>query len=151
MGIVSIYNKINKYANKLILQRGIKMDNKLNFGKFVTDKRKALGITLRAMAAELGIAPAYLSDIEKGRRYPPDMDRLLKIVDILKLTEEEKNKMFDLAGNGKNTISPDLPEYIMSSETVRVALRKAREVATDKDWEEFVKKLDEKGRVHSEH
>lgn len=40
--------------------------------------------------------------------------------------------------------APDLPEYIMSSETVRVVLRKARKVATDKDWEEFLKKLDEK-------
>lgn len=120
------------------------MENGLTFGKFVTDKRKELGITLRAMAEALEIAAPYLSDIEKNRRYPPDMGKLLQIADMLKLTEEEKNKMFDLAGYGKNTISPDLPEYIMSSETVRVALRKARKVATDKDWEEFLKKLDEK-------
>ncbi|EHN13410.1 helix-turn-helix domain-containing protein [Clostridium sporogenes] len=121
------------------------MNDILSFGKFITDKRKALGITLRGMATEIGIAPAYLSDIEKGRRYPPDMDKLIQIAKILKLTEDEKNTMFDLAGEGKNTISPDLPEYIMSSEKVRVALRKAREVATEEDWEEFVKKLTEKG------
>ena len=121
------------------------MDDIFSFGKFIADKRKKLGITLRGMAAELGIAPAYLSDIEKGRRYPPDMDRLIQIAKILKLTEDEKHTMIDLAGEGKNTIAPDLPEYIMSSKKVRVALRKAREVATDKDWEEFVKKLDEKG------
>jgi len=120
------------------------MENGLTFGKFVTDKRKEFGITLRAMAEALEIAAPYLSDIEKSRRYPPDMGKLLQIADILKLTEEEKNKMFDLAGYGKNTIAPDLPEYIMSSETVRVVLRKARKVATDKDWEEFLKKLDEK-------
>lgn len=121
------------------------MNDLLGFGKLIADKRKALGITLRGMAAELGIAPAYLSDIEKGRRYPPDMDKLMQIASILKLTEDEKHTMFDLAGEGKNTISPDLPEYIMSSEKVRVALRKAREVATDEDWEEFVKKLTDKG------
>lgn len=121
------------------------MNDELSFGKFIADKRKSLGITLRAMAEALEIAAPYLSDIEKSRRYPPDMDKLMHIAEILKLKEDEKNKMFDLAGSGKNTISPDLPEYIMSSETVRVALRKAKEVATDKDWEEFLKKLDEKG------
>ncbi|KOF56142.1 XRE family transcriptional regulator [Clostridium sp. DMHC 10] len=122
------------------------MNNILGFGNYIADKRKALGITLRGMASELGIAPAYLSDIEKGRRYPPDMEKLLQIAEILKLTEDEKHTMFDLAGEGKNTISPDLPEYIMSSEKVRVALRKAKEVATEEDWDEFVKKLNDRGK-----
>lgn len=121
------------------------MNDILGFGKFIADKRKLLGITLRGMALELGIAPAYLSDIEKGRRYPPDMDKLIQIAEILKLTEDEKHIMFDLAGEGKNTIAPDLPEYIMSSEKVRVALRKAREVATEEDWDDFFKKLNDKG------
>jgi transcriptional regulator with XRE-family HTH domain len=121
------------------------MNDMLGFGKFITGKRKALGMTLRGMASELGIAPAYLSDIEKGRRYPPDMDKLKQMAEILKLTEDEKHTMFDLAGEGKNTIAPDLPDYIMSSKKVRVALRKAREVATEEDWEEFVKKLNNKG------
>ncbi|MBR9648626.1 helix-turn-helix domain-containing protein [Clostridium tyrobutyricum] len=121
------------------------MNDMLGFGKFITGKRKSLGMTLRGMASELGIAPAYLSDIEKGRRYPPDMDKLKQMAEILKLTEDEKHTMFDLAGEGKNTIAPDLPDYIMSSKKVRVALRKAREVATEEDWEEFVKKLDNRG------
>lgn len=121
------------------------MNDMLGFGKFITGKRKSLGMTLRGMASELGIAPAYLSDIEKGRRYPPDMDKLKQMAEILKLTEDEKHTMFDLAGEGKNTIAPDLPDYIMSSKKVRVALRKAREVATEQDWEEFVKKLDNRG------
>lgn len=121
------------------------MNDMLGFGKFITGKRKSLGMTLRGMASELGIAPAYLSDIEKGRRYPPDMDKLKQMAEILKLTEDEKHTMFDLAGEGKNTIAPDLPDYIMSSKKVRVALRKAREVATEEDWEEFVKKLNNKG------
>ena len=100
------------------------MKEELTFGKYISDKRKELQITLRGMARTLDIAPAYLSDIEKGRRYPPDMGKLMQIASILKLTEDEKNKMFDLAGKDKNTIPPDLPEYIMSSEKVWVALRK---------------------------
>lgn len=44
------------------------------FGKFIETKRKALNKTLRGLAAELDTAPAYMSDIEKGHRYPPDKD-----------------------------------------------------------------------------
>lgn len=71
----------------------------------------------------------------------------MQIAKILKLTEDEKHTMFDLAGEGKNTIAPDLPEYIMSSEKVRVTLRKAREVATEEDWDDFFKKLNENLKI----
>ena len=40
------------------------------FGEFIAEKRKSRGLTLRGLAAELGIVPAYMSDIEKGHRYP---------------------------------------------------------------------------------
>ena len=46
------------------------------FGEFIAEKRKSRGLTLRGLAAELGIVPAYMSDIEKGNRYPPDKDKL---------------------------------------------------------------------------
>lgn len=94
------------------------MDDIFSFGKFIADKRKKLEITLREMAAELGIAPAYLSDIEKGRRYPPDMDRLMQIAKILKLTEDEKHTMFDLAGEGKI-------QYLLISRNILCHLKKS--------------------------
>lgn len=60
-------------ANIITLERGIAMnENEMAFGKFIEERRKALGLTLRGFASELDIAPAYMSDIEKGRRYPPD-------------------------------------------------------------------------------
>lgn len=105
----------------------------IRFGKFIAEKRKARGITLRGMAADLDITPAYLSDIE-----------LERIAARLNLTQEEKEIMFDLAGKDRNEISPDLPNYIMEKPIVTVALRKAREKATDDDWEEFIRKLDKK-------
>lgn len=118
------------------------MDN-IKFGEFVSNKRKAQKITLRKMAELLDISPTYLSDIEKSRRNPPDIDMLKKVSRILNLTEEEKYKMFDLAGEDRNEVSPDLPEYIMEKPVVRAALRKAnRKGATDKEWEEFINKLD---------
>ena len=98
------------------------------FGKFIEEKRKALGKTLRGLAGELGIAPAFMSDIEKGHRYPPNRDKLYELARILNLNEEATTTMFDLAaGEKENAVSPDLPEYIMGSEKARVALRMARD------------------------
>lgn len=116
------------------------------FGKFIEERRKSLGITLRGLAAELQIAPAFMSDIEKGHRYPPNKEKLDEMARILHLNEEETNRMFDLAaGERENTVSPDLPDYIMGNESVRVALRMARDNgATEADWQKVIRMLEEK-------
>lgn len=118
------------------------------FGEFIAEKRKSRGLTLRGLAAELGIVPAYMSDIEKGNRYPPDKDKLYELVRILCLSEEETNTMFDLAaGEKENTVSPDLPEYIMGNEHVRVALRMARDNnASSEVWQKVIEMMEEQER-----
>lgn len=40
------------------------------FGQFLREKRLSLGISLKAMAFDLGISSSYLSDIERGVRGP---------------------------------------------------------------------------------
>ncbi len=114
-----------------------------SFGKFINEKRKTANITLRRFAEMIGIAPAYLSDIEKGNRYPPDREKLDLIAQNLKLSQEDINRMYDLAASGReNGIAPDLPEYVMSTEKCRVALRLAREKgATDDDWQKVIELL----------
>lgn len=114
------------------------------FGKYIEVKRKARNITLRGLAAELEIAPAYMSDIEKGHRYPPDKDKLEMLVEILALNQEEANRMYDLAAGEKdNSVSPDLPEYIMGTEKARVALRMARDSgASDATWQKVIDMLE---------
>lgn len=115
------------------------------FGKFVREKREEKKINLRKLAEILDIAPAYMSDIEKSRRYPPDKEKIEKIAMTLELREDEKNHLFDLAALAKdNTVSPDLPEYIMEHELVRVALRRARDVDAGKEeWEKVIKIFDD--------
>lgn len=116
-----------------------------NFGKFIEQKRKALGMTLRGLAAELEIAPAFMSDIEKGHRYPPNRDKLYDMARILHLSEEDTNIMFDLAaGERDNTVSPDLPEYIMGNEKARTALRMARDNnASEATWQKVIEMLEQ--------
>ncbi len=114
------------------------------FGKFIEKKRKELGKTLRGLATELDIAPAYMSDIEKGQRYPTDKEKLDLIVTILSLSKEETDLMFDLAAREKeNAVSPDLPEYIMGNEKARVALRIARDSnASEETWQKVIDLLE---------
>ena len=123
-----------------------------NFGKFIEQKRKTLGKTLRGFAAEVGIAPAFMSDIEKGHRYPPNKDKLYDMARILQLNEDETNTMFDLAaGERDNAVSPDLPEYIMSNEKARAALRMARDnKASEATWQKVIEMLEQEEKENKQ-
>ena len=65
-----------------------------------------------------------------------------KIADVLRLTDEERAEMFDLAGRERNKATPDLPEYIMDENLphVRAALRKASDKWSDTIWTVLVEK-----------
>ena len=94
------------------------------------------------MAEMLLVSAPYLSDIEKGRRNPPEMEKLEQISQILLLTDEEKSAMLDLAGKMRNSVAPDLPEYIIGRDYVSAALRTARDLdAGEAEWMRFVDEL----------
>lgn len=122
------------------------MDMNKRFGDFVREKRLEKKINLRKLAEIIGIVPAYMSDIENNRRYPPDKEKIYKIAFALELSEDETNILFDLAANEKeNSVSPDLPEYIMGTDNARVALRMARDLnADDEDWLKVIEMLEAK-------
>ena len=120
------------------------MDGNNAFGEFVREKRLAANINLRKLAEILDIAPAYMSDIENG--YPPEKEKIYKISEALHLTPDETDKLFDLAaGNKKNSVSPDIADYIMEQDKSRVALRIARDTgAGEKEWEKIISILEGK-------
>ncbi len=118
-----------------------------NFGDFIAQKREEKEITLRKMAELLDISAPYLSDVEKDRRNPFDMDKLEIVANILILSEEEKAVMLDLAGKKRNSVAPDLPEYIMERDYVSAALRTARDLdAGEDEWQKFIADLKKKKR-----
>ena len=113
-----------------------------NFGEFISKKRVEKQITLRKMAAMLDISAPFLTDVEKDRRNPFDLDKLTQLAGILGLTPEEHAFMLDLAGKKRNAVAPDLPEYIMGRDYVSAALRTARELdAGEEEWNQFVAEL----------
>jgi len=122
------------------------MEENKTFGGYVREKRLAAGVNLRKLAEILDIAPAYMSDIENDHRYPPEKDKIYKIAETLHLTKEETDYLFDLAGNNKkNSVSPDIADYIMEQDKSRVALRIARDSgAGEKEWEKIIRILEGK-------
>lgn len=114
----------------------------MTFGEFVKEKRQSLNITLRAFADELDIAPSYVSDIEKGKRNAPTQDILDAMVRVLKLNNDEKNKLFDLAAESKNEIAQDITEYVSDNQNVRVALRRAKELNLgEEEWLQIIEDM----------
>ena len=110
------------------------------FGGYIREKRLAAGVGLRKFAGMLGITPSYMIDIEKGNRHPPDIEKIEKMARILELTKEETNHLFDLVGKSrKYSVAPDIIDYIMNNEIVRIALRTARDIgAGDEEWTEII-------------
>lgn len=113
-----------------------------NFGEFISKKRVEKKITLRKMADMLGVSAPFLTDVEKDRRNPFDMEKLTQLAQILNLSKEENAQMLDLAGKKRNAVAPDLPEYIMERDYVSAALRTARDLdAGEEEWNQFVEEL----------
>lgn len=94
-----------------------------NFGEFLQRKRTEKQITLRKMAEMIGITVPYLTDIQKERRNPPEMEKLELIFQILMLNDEDKTTMYDQAGKKRNSVAPDLPDYIMEHDYVSANLK----------------------------
>ena len=113
-----------------------------NFGEFISKKRVEKQITLRKMADMLGVSAPFLTDVEKDRRNPFDMEKLTQLAQILGLTPEENEIMYNLAGKKRNAVAPDLPEYIIERDYVSTALRTARDLdAGEEEWMRFVEEL----------
>ena len=122
------------------------MNDRQALGAYIKEKRNSRGITVRAMADMIDMGYGLYGDLETGRRCPADLETLDKIISALRLSEDEGKKLYDLAGKAREAAPPDLTSYINSTNKARVALRVAKEKATDEDWEQFTRYLETKRR-----
>ena len=126
---------------KEYLEKNKNLDDR-SFGRFVRQRREEVGLTVRGMAAELEMSPAYLSDIEKGNRYSPTkhMDRLRE---LLKISDDETQLFLDLASFNRDNQYEDINPYLGNQPLARVALRKARDIGlSDEQWKAFIATMD---------
>lgn len=128
-------------------------NKKKGFGLYLQSQRSGK-MTLRKFSAEIGVTPAYISDIENGRRDPPGKELLDKMAEALSITGPDLVEFYDLAGKGREEVSPDLPDYIMNSDysdTIRLALRTAKDNgASLEDWLRFIEEVKMKHKPESD-
>ena len=118
----------------------------MTFGTFIRQQRQSKGYSLRQLAAEAGLSPVYMSNIENDRRPAPVQDLIDKLAEVLDLCKSEYELMLDLAAKSRDQrVSSDLPDYIMDRDIVRAALRTAKEAdATDQEWQEFIDRINQR-------
>ena len=119
----------------------------MTFGEYLRKLRIDRNITLRKFAEMIGKSATLISGIENGDKVAPSDEVLRCIIEKLNLNSIESETLYDLAADTKtnNPIPADITETIKNSNTVKVALRVAKNLdATDEEWEDFMRRLQEK-------
>lgn len=105
------------------------------FGEIVREMREAQKMGLRTAAERLGISPAYLSRIERGRERPPKPELVKRIATLL---GSDPDLLFRLA----ESTDPDLADYIHLVPNVPEFLRTAMaEKLTSEDFEVLIEEI----------
>lgn len=109
-----------------------------NYGQFIRRKRIEKQISLRSFANSIGVSFSHWSDIEMGKKNPPKGELLEKISLCLEMSDEDKNTMYTLAGICRNTLAPDVIDYVLDNIYLNDILRFARDnQLSQSDWNEF--------------
>src|SRR6185436_7457948 len=105
------------------------------FGETIREMREAQALGLRVAAERLGISPAYLSRIERGKERPPKPELVKRVARLL---GGDPDLLFRLAASTDPEIAeymnlvPNVPEFLR----VAIALR-----LTSDDFEELIVEL----------
>lgn len=106
-----------------------------SFGETIREMREAQDMGLRAAADRLGISPAYLSRIERGKEHPPKPDVIKRIATLL---GGDPDLLFRLA----ESTDPSLAEYIHLVPNVPEFLRTAMaQKLTSEDFEALIEEI----------
>jgi transcriptional regulator with XRE-family HTH domain len=112
------------------------------FAEYLKHKREERQISLCKLARELNVSAPFLSDVENNRRAPLTEERLATLAVVLHLSKTEKAEMYDIVGQQKGLLAPDLTPYVNNRPNVSAALRTARNLeANEEDWKRFVEDL----------
>jgi transcriptional regulator with XRE-family HTH domain len=96
------------------------------FGKKVRELRAARGVTLKAMAEELGISQAYLSALEHGRRGRPTWLLIQRIIGYFNVIWDDAEELERLAALSDPRVTIDTAG--LTPEATELANRLAREI-----------------------
>lgn len=100
------------------------------FGDFIKEKRHSKCLSLRMLSKETGISFAYLSEIERNIKAPPNDMLIEKIALVLNLDIEEQIVLYELAAeqkcNSHNYCLPiDISKYVINNPSIKQIIRQA--------------------------
>ena len=84
-------------TNTMRKQPGNRSRHRTPFGQRVHELRRAHGMTLSQLAAELGVSPAYLSALEHGQRGRPSWWLVQRIIAVFNIIWDEAEELVELA------------------------------------------------------
>ena len=119
-------------------------------GDLLRSIRMKANISLRRMASDLGISPAFLSAVENGKKKMPD-SWLLLIPETYSLSADETEEFRDVAYESFDTVAVNIAN---ASETnKKLAIRFARQFGEidEKTSEELLSILESKLKEGSPH
>lgn len=100
-----------------------------SFGAYFVKLIKDHNYSQTKFAADLGVSKTYLFDVLNGRVKPPTPDMQERIVELLHLTDNEKNDFYSNAAYGRNELPKDIVEYLMSNKVeIDILRERMREV-----------------------
>ena len=109
------------------------------FGDTIREMREAQALGLRTAADRLGISPAYLSRIERGKERPPKPDLVKKMARLL---GGDADLLFRLA----DSTDPDIAEYVNLVPNVPQFLRTAMSLRlTSEDFADLIEEIKRRG------
>ena len=114
------------------------------FGSFIRKLRIKNNFGQREFAKEIDIAPSYLNDIEKNKRSAPRNEIIKKISIKLKT---DLNFLYDLAGNSKKMLPPDIINYLENNPKVISLIRSAKNNKLKDEEFEKIEKIINKSKT----
>lgn len=114
-----------------------------SFGKYIRQRREALGFSYRALAAKLEISAAYLCEIESGHKKAPLISKNGKnymqgFITYLQIPNKDIALFYEMA-NATRYSFPDIHEYLENNRLARAALRLAKDLnLSDKEWQKII-------------
>lgn len=108
-----------------------------DFSDALRKARVAQRITLRQLSKFTDKSIGYLSDIEKARRRPPDLETVNKIEESLGIND---GSLVSMASKLRRSISPEVNNLLHNNPRLSEALLRA----DDEDIERVIKSIKEK-------
>ena len=96
------------------------MEDKQKLGKQIKEQRTKVNYSQRELALKCGITPQSLSDIEKGINLP-SVTVFMKLVENINF--DDKEKIYDLYGDIKKTVPPDIIKLLTTKKEIIKELR----------------------------